>query len=133
MIDFSAIEAELKKALSEVTGFKSIETGYIRENVPTASMPSLDISCNGYTGDWHDTSARYKVPCTIVLRRLGAVRQDNANEFKMLVEQCCTVLESVRGVAFDVIRNFDVSVQEFSSDTASIVRAGVIQIVVWAS
>lgn len=132
MIDYSAIEAELKTALSAVDKFKDIETGHIRENVATSQMPALDISCDGHKYDFYDTEAQYKIPCFIVIRKVGVNRKVNADEFKVLMERACTILEVLTGTAFSVIRGIDASIQESDSGNGSIVRAGVIQITLWA-
>jgi hypothetical protein len=132
MIDFSTIEAELKTALLPIEKFKTIEIGRIRETVATAQMPALDISCFGHTYNFHDVEAQYKIPCAIIIRRVGFDRTDNANEFKVLFERACTILETLRGTAFNVVRGIDAQLQESDSGNGSIVRAGVIQITLWA-
>jgi hypothetical protein len=132
MIDFSAIEAELKTALSSVTTFKSIECGRIRETVATAQMPSLDISCQGHTYKREDPEAAYKSPALLVIRRMGFDRSADADAFKVLIEQICNILESTHGTAFNVIRGISSQIQEGDSGNGSVIRAGVIQITLWA-
>jgi len=132
MIDFSAIEAELKTALAVVDKFKTIEAGRIRETVATSLMPALDISCFGHQYNFHDPEAQYKIPTAIVIRCMGFDRTDNANAFKVLFERACAILETLRGTAFNVVRGIDAQIQETDSGNGSIVRAGVIQLTLWA-
>lgn len=131
MIDFSAIEVELGTALS--TGFKTIECGRIRETVPNASMPALDISCQGHTYKREDPEARYKIPCTLVIRRMGFDRADDAAKFKENIEQLSNSLETYgKGTAFNVVRGISSQIQEGDSGNGSVIRAGLIQITLWA-
>jgi hypothetical protein len=132
MIDFSAIETEIQIALAGIEKFKTVETGRVREVVATSQMPSLDISCDGHQYNYHDTEARYKIPCFIIIRKCGANRKDLADEFKVLIERVCLILETLTGTAFRVVRGIDSSIQESDSGNGSIVRAGVIQITLWA-
>lgn len=132
MKDFSAIESELKTAFANLTKFNSIETGHIRETVPTSKMPALDISCVGMQYNFYDPEAQYKIPAVIVVRKYGPDRSEAANEFKELTESLCAILETLTGTAFAVVRNIDASIQEYAGDTSGIVRTGVIQITLWA-
>ena len=132
MIDYSAIEAELKTALSTVTKFKTVETGHIRENVAVGQMPALDISATGHTYDYYDRDARYKVDIFAVVRKSGFDRADNANEFKELIENVCTILETLTGTSFSVIRDIKTDIQETESGNSSVVRIGAVQFSTWA-
>ena len=134
MIDYSAIENEIKDAIKDITAFKSIETGHIRENIANSAMPALDISCEGHSYNFHDTDAQYKIPTYIWLRVYGTDRKENADAFKVLMEQVCAKLEVLTGSSFDVVRNIEVAMNEMaaSGGSGSVVRTGLIQMQAWA-
>lgn len=132
MSDYSAIESELKTLLDSIEKFVTIETGQIRPDIPTSQMPALDISCFGEKYNPNDTDAQTKIPCGILIRRIGFNRPQNAREFKILCSRCIELLKGYKGVAFRVVRNIDADFQESDSGNGSIVRAGVIQITLWA-
>jgi len=132
MIDFVTIEAELGTALAGVTAFKSIETSHIRDPLPVAQMPAMDISAHGHTDDNQDPDSKYKVQCIIVIRRSGAKRKDNAEAFKALVKSVCAVLETYKGTSFAAIRRIQSNINESDTGDGSMIRIGFIQLEIWA-
>ncbi len=104
MIDFSAIESEVSSIITSAATFKSSETGYIREIVPVTQMPACDVSAQGHESR-QLVNRDYTIQMVAVIRRQGVDRKDNADSFKLLVEQVCAALEGWKGTSFDVIRN----------------------------
>lgn len=131
MIDFSAIEEELVTRIGTGFGFISQETGRIRELVPITRMPSLDVSAQGHETK-EDASRTYRVPVIAVIRRKGVDRTDNADAFKVLVEQVCDRLEGYKGASFDVIRELASQLFEEVGGDGAMVRSVVIRFVVLA-
>jgi|GEM_PF-4274178 len=133
MIDTAAITEELRLAIVSLTTFKSVETDHLRETVPTAQMPALDIELLPYTYNFYAVDARYKIPCNIVIRRMGFDRQDNRKEFRALMDSVLDTLNGMIGTTFAVLRNIVPDEQKYNSENGSLIRAGVIQLEVWAN
>jgi len=126
MIDFSTIEGELATRIGALgLGFKTTEAGRIREVIPIASMPALDIAAQGHQTT-QSASRDYTVPMICVIRRKGFDRTANATEFKELVEAVCANLEGYSGTSFDVVRDIASQLGEEQSGDGSLVRSVVI-------
>jgi hypothetical protein len=132
MIDLNDIDSEIANLAASVGGFTSVETGRIREAVPAAQMPALDVSCSGHKSE-QTANVEYKVPVMIVIRRRDFTRADNAQQFKEFIRQIIAVFEGYKGAAFDVIRNIQ---SEIPGVTAAgeghVERSVYIALEVWA-
>jgi hypothetical protein len=128
MIDFSRIEETVAGLLLGLTDFRSTETGRVRETVPVAAMPALDVSATGHKTTY-DANIHYSVSVVAVIRRKGFDRTDNANEFKDLIEQTCALLEMATGDQwFDCITDLSSETGEEAEGSGALIRVGVIRV-----
>ena len=126
MVDFTVIENEIS-ALIGSTGFTSVETGRIREDIPITQMPSLDVAVTG-----HETLYRanktYSTAVIAVIRNKGVDRSDNAATFKAFIKSICEALEEHQSVNIDAIRDISSDFGETRSGDGSFVRSAVLTI-----
>lgn len=126
MIDFSAIETEIAALITAAATFTSSNTGRIRETLPISSMPAVDVSATGHVHEQPGVNARYRIPMMAVIRSYGTDRNDNASEFKELVEAACGALEHETGSNFDIIRDITSTIGDATNGEAGSVRVAVI-------
>lgn len=128
MVDFSAIEAEFATAIGS-TGYTTIEIGRIRKVIPVGGMPSLDISCDSHTSRVVGGYTEYRVRGQAVISLMGWDRTDNANAFKVLVEQVCAALETYSFTSFDALRELSSHSDSSDGEGTQVVRTVVIDFV----